>query len=460
MKAIRNISELIGNAKSTRDREARKLVLNALEVSIKTVDPRRIVESKVKIKSDNLVIDGFKLSLRKFRRVTVIGAGKASGAMAEALERSLSNRITRGLVNILEGTKSDFRTRRIELQEASHPVPSERNIAGTERMLQLLKGLSEDDLVFCLISGGGSALLSSPAAGISLKDKQDITRSLLKCGATIQEINTVRKHLSDVKGGWLAKRAYPSTLVSLIVSDVVGDPLDAIASGPTAPDSTTYLDAINVVKKYDLWAELPDSVRTRLVKGYRGIIPDTPKYDDKSFKKVFNIVLGNNRLASYAAQHALEESGLNTLCLTSFLEGEAREAALVLASIIKEIDASGRPIQRPAALIAGGETTVTVKGPGKGGRNQEMVLSLLRKIGGMCGVAAASLGTDGVDGPTDAAGAIADGMSLIRSIEMKLSSTEHLLRNDSYRFFSKMNDLIFTGPTGTNVNDLFVAVMV
>jgi len=302
--------------------------------------------------------------------------------------------------------------------------------------------------------------MSCPAAGISLADKQKITRSLLKCGATIQEINTVRKHLSKVKGGWLAKKAYPSTLVSLVVSDVVGDPLDAIASGPTAPDPTTYLDAINVLKKYDLWGGSPNSVRERLVKGCRSMIPDTPKYDDESFKKVFNIVIGNNRLACYAAQHTLEEFGLKTLYLTSLLEGEAREAALVLASIIKEIDTSGRPVRRPAALIAGGETTVTVKGSGKGGRSQEMVLSLLGKIAGMPGVAAASLGTDGVDGLTDAAGAIVDGGSLSRAIAMKLAPTSFLLNNDSYGFFSKMNDLIFTGPTGTNVNDLFVAVLV
>ena len=460
LSTIRNIPELIANAKSTRDQKARKLTLKALEVSIETVNPKRIVESKVKLKGDSLTIDGFKLSLRKFNKVTVIGAGKASGAMAEALERILSSRVTQGLVNVLEGTKSNFHTDKIELHEASHPVPSDKSTLGTERILELLKGLSNDDLVFCLISGGGSAMMSIPAVGISLMDKQNITRSLLKSGATIQEINTVRKHLSSVKGGWLAKKAYPSTLVSLIVSDVVGDPLDAIASGPTAPDPTTYLNAINVLKKYDLWESSPDSIRERLVKGCQGEIPDTPKPGDESFNKVFNIVLGNNRLACYAAQHTLEEFGLKTLYLTSILEGEAREAALVLASIIKEIDASGRPISRPAALIAGGETTVTVKGPGKGGRNQEMALSILEKIAGMRGVAAASVGTDGVDGPTDAAGAVADGGSLSRAIEMKLSPTEHLLENDSYGFFSRMNDLIFTGPTGTNVNDLFVAVLV
>jgi len=460
MSMIRNFSELVKNARSTRNQEARKLALKALEVSIETVDPKRIVESKVKIKGETLTIDGFKLSLRRFKRVTVVGAGKASGAMAEALERVLSDRITRGLVNVLEGTKPNFHADKIELQEASHPVPSGKNTEATEHMLELLASLSEDDLVFCLISGGGSAMMSSPAAGISLADKQEITRSLLKCGATIREINTVRKHLSKVKGGWLAKKAYPSTLVSLIVSDVVGDPVDAIASGPTAPDPTTYVNAIKVLKKYDLWAGSPNSVRERLVKGYRSVIPDTPKSDDESFKKVFNIVLGNNSLACYAAQHTLEEFGLKTLYLTSLLEGEAREAALVLASIIREIDASGRPVRRPAALIAGGETTVTVKGSGKGGRNQEMVLSLLGKIAGMPGVAAASIGTDGVDGPTDAAGAIVDSDSLSRAIAIKLNPTEFLLNNDSYGFFSKTNDLIFTGPTGTNVNDLFAAVLV
>jgi len=459
MGIIRNISELIGNASSTQDQRARRLALKALEVSIGTVDPRRIVELKVRIIGNSLVIDGFKLSLRKFKRVTVVGAGKASGAMAEALERILSGRITCGLVNILEGTKSNFQTNKIELHEANHPIPGDKSIVGTERMLELLTGLSEDDLVFCLISGGGSAMMSCPATGVPLRDKQDVTRSLLKCGATIQEINTVRKHLSNVKGGWLAKKAYPSTLVSLIVSDVVGDPVDSIASGPTAPDPTTYLDAINVLKKYDLWRCSPHSVRKRFVRGRRTMIPDTPKRNDESFNRVSNIVLGNNSLACHAAQRALRGFGLKTLHLTSFLEGEARETALALASIIKEIGASGRPIHRPAALIVGGETTVTIKGAGRGGRNQEMILSLVGKIAEMRGVAVASIGTDGVDGSTDAAGAIADGKNLSRALEMKLNPTEFLLNNDSYTFFSKINDLIFTGPTGTNVNDLFVAVL-
>ena len=258
----------------------------------------------------------------------------------------------------------------------------------------------------------------------------------------------------------MAKRAYPSTVVSLMVSDVVGDPLDTIASGPTAPDPTTYLDAMNVLKKYGLWEGSTNSVKERLVKGCRGMIADTPKTGDETFRKVFNIVLANNRLACQAAQRALIEAGLKTLYLTSFLEGEAREAGLVLASIVKEIDASGCPIRRPAALIAGGETTVTVKGSGKGGRNQEMVLGLFEKIAGMRGIAAASVGTDGVDGSTDAAGAIVDDRSLSRAARMKLNPTEFLLNNDSYGFFSKMKDLIFTGPTGTNVNDLFVAVLV
>jgi len=457
---IQNISELVKNAESTRDREARRLALRAMEVSIRSVDPKRIVESKVKIKGDSLVIDGFKLPLRHFKRVTVIGAGKASGAMAEALERILSDRIDRGVVNIPEGTRSNFQLDRIELHEANHPIPGGKSVAGTERMLELLTGLSEDDIVFCLISGGGSAMMSCPAEGITLRDKQEVTRSLLKCGATIQEINTVRKHLSKVKGGWLAEKACPSTLVSLVVSDVVGDPLDSIASGPTAPDSTTYLDVIHVLKKYDLWKGSPASVRMRLLKGIRGMVPDTPKSDDLCFKKAFNIVLANNRLACHAAQSALAKSGLKTLHLTSFLEGEARETGLVLASIIREIDAAGRPIRRPAALIAGGETTVTVRGSGKGGRNQETVLSLLEKIAGISGIAAASLGTDGVDGPTDAAGAIVDGKSLSRAVRMKLSPTEFLANNDSYRFFSNMKDLIFTGQTGTNVNDLFVAVLI
>ena len=325
-------------------------------------------------------------------------------------------------------------------------------------MLKIAEQAQEDDLVICLISGGGSSLMPLPRGKISITDKKKITNALLKCGATINEINTVRKHISDFKGGWLAKKAYPATILNLILSDVVGDPLDFIASGPTVADSTTFSDAIKVLKKYRLWSKAPASIRKVLSDGEKGLIPETPKADDEAFKKVFNVVVGNNRLASLTAQKYLKSEGLNTLLLTSTLEGEARHVGIMLASIVHEVSVSGNPVPKPAGIIAGGETTVTVTGKGLGGRNQEIALAAAQKLNDMNGVVVASLSTDGVDGPTDAAGAIADGKTLVRAAKMGLTPEEYLAENDSYHFFSKLGDLIFTGPTGTNVNDVSVIV--
>jgi glycerate-2-kinase len=298
-----------------------------------------------------------------------------------------------------------------------------------------------------------------PRGGISIADKREITNALLKCGATINEINTVRKHISDFKGGWLAKKAYPATILNLILSDVVGDPLDFIASGPTVPDSTSFGDAVKVLEKYRLWTKAPASIRKVLSDGKKGIIPETPKADNEAFKKVFNVVVGNNRLASLTAREHLQSEGLNTLLLTATLEGEARHVSIMLASIAREISTSGNPVPKPAGIIAGGETTVTVIGKGRGGRNQEIALAATRNLKGMNGVVVASLSTDGVDGPTDAAGAVVDGKTLDRAAEMGLTPEKYLAENDSYHFFSKLGDLIFTGPTGTNVNDISVIVV-
>jgi glycerate 2-kinase len=298
-----------------------------------------------------------------------------------------------------------------------------------------------------------------PRGEITIADKRQITEDLLKCGATINEINTVRKHISEFKGGWLAKKAYPATILNLILSDVLGDPLDFIASGPTVPDSTTFSDAIKVLKKYGLWEKTPKTIKRVLMDGEKGLIPETPKADDEVFKKVFNVVIGNNRTASMAACESLKAEGLNTLLLTSFLEGEARHVGTVLASLAREILASGNPVKKSAGIVAGGETTVTVTGKGKGGRNQEIALAASQKIRGLDGVVIASLSTDGVDGPTDAAGAVADGKTIARAEAVGLSAEEFLAENNSYNFFSKLGDLIFTGPTGTNVNDVSVIIV-
>jgi glycerate-2-kinase len=457
MIAIKNKEQLIKNGATKLNQKARALALKSLEAAVNAVDPKQIIKSKLSVKDGVLNIDGYSFDLKKFKKVYVIGGGKASGSMAEALEQILGTRITNGLVTIPHGDK--HKTEIIKLHAASHPVPDESGVKGTRRMLEIAEQAEEDDLVICLISGGGSSLMPLPRGKISISDKRKITEDLLKCGATINEINTVRKHISEFKGGWLAKKVYPATILNLILSDVLGDPLDFIASGPTVPDSTTFSDAIKVLKKYGLWDRAPASIREVLLDGEKGLIPETPKADDEAFKKVYNVVFGNNRVASMAACDFLKSEGLNTLLLTSTLEGEARHVGTILASVAREVFASGNPIQKPAGIVAGGETIVTVTGRGLGGRNQEIALGAALKLCGLDGVVVASLSTDGVDGPTDAAGALVDGKTLTRAEKIGVIPEEYLAKNDSYNFFSKLGDLIFTGPTGTNVNDISVIVV-
>jgi len=457
MITIRNRDELIRNGETRLDRRARELALESLEAALNAVDPKHIIESKVVLKDSILKVDAYSFDLRKLKNIYVIGGGKASGSMAEALEQILGSHITNGLVNVLHGSKN--KTNIIKLHGANHPVPDEAGVEGARKMLEIAEGATADDLIICLISGGGSSLMPLPRGDISLADKRQITDALLKCGATINEINTVRKHISDFKGGWLAKKAYPATVLNLILSDVMGDPLDFIASGPTVPDSTTFSDAIGVLRRYDLWADAPSSIKKVLSDGEKGLIPETPKASDEAFKKVYNVVVGNNRFASQAACEYLKSRGLNTLLLTATLEGEARQVGIFSASIAREVTVSGNPVQKPAGIVAGGETTVTVVGKGKGGRNQEIALSAAMKLGGLEGVVVASLSTDGVDGPTDAAGAIADGKTLARAKKASLTPMKFLVENDSYHFFHKLGDLVFTGPTGTNVNDVSVIVI-
>jgi len=457
MAIIKNKEQLIKNGETPLNRKARKLALESLENALNSVDPKQIIKSKLLLKNSTLQVNDYSFNLEKFKNVYVIGGGKASGSMAEALEQVLGNRIKRGLVNVPHGCKN--KTKIIELHGANHPVPDEAGVKGTRYMLEIAEQANENDLVICLISGGGSSLMPLPRGKISIVDKREITNTLLKCGATINEINTIRKHISDFKGGWLAKKAYPTTILNLILSDVVGDPLDFIASGPTVPDSTTFKDAIKILEKYNLWDKTPASIRKVLVDGEKGKISETPKAENEVFKKVFNVVVGNNRFASQAACEYLKSNGLNTLLLTSALEGEARHIGIMLASIAHEATVSGNPVSKPAAIIAGGETTVTVAGEGSGGRNLEMVLASALKLKEMDGVVVASLSTDGVDGPTDAAGAIVDGKTLSRASKMGLAPEEYLAENDSYHFFTKLADLIFTGPTGTNVNDISVIVI-
>jgi glycerate-2-kinase len=327
-------------------------------------------------------------------------------------------------------------------------------VAATRRIIDLLKGADERTLILCLISGGGSALLVEPYEGISLREKQKVTNLLLKSGATINELNTVRKHLSMVKGGRLAGIAYPASIISLIVSDVVGDSLDVIASGPTAPDSSTYSDALAVLGKCQLTDQMPAKALSILERGARGEIPETPKEGDDIFTAVQNIVVASNRGALLAAKRKAEELGFQTSIISSTLQGEARDAARSLAH-----RACTAELNRPFCLLSGGETTVTVRGSGLGGRNTELALAFALEIEGESGVTLLSAGTDGTDGPTDAAGAVVDSHTIGRARTINLDAKAYLDSNDSYSFFHKTGELLITGPTGTNVMDIQIILV-
>ncbi len=384
----------------------------------------------------------------RYRHIYVIGAGKAGAAMARAAERVLGRLISGGLLNVKYGHTVPLR--RIQLNECGHPVPDRQGVEGSRRIAEIAANAGAEDLVLCLISGGASALLPLPANPITLEEKQATTKLLLACGASIHEINAVRKHISQIKGGQLARRAYPAKVLTLLLSDVIGDNLDVIGSGPTAPDQSTFAQARAILEKYGILGRVPASVRVRLAGGESGAIPETPKPDDPIFARVRNVVIGSNRLAVDAAAARARELGFRTLVLSTFVEGETREIARMHAAIAKEIVHSGQPVKPPACIITGGETTVTLRGDGLGGRNQEFVLSAAIDIADLPNVVVFSAGTDGSDGPTDAAGAIADGRTLARDAR----APEFLARNDSYHYFEGLGDLVVTGPTNTNVMDV------
>ncbi|HTS61599.1 MAG TPA: glycerate kinase [Candidatus Acidoferrales bacterium] len=384
----------------------------------------------------------------RYRHIYVLGAGKAGASMARAAERVLGRRITAGLINVKYG--HTVRLRRIELNECGHPVPDEAGARGAARIAALAESAGKDDLVLCLISGGASALLPLPAEGITLEEKQATTRQLLACGANIHEMNALRKHISRIKGGQLARLAAPAAVEALLLSDVIGDNPDVIGSGPAAPDASTFSDVAATLEKYGIRDTIPASVRARIDRGARGEIAETPKPRDPLFARVRNTVTGSNRIALDAAARAARAAGYRTLILSSEIQGETREIARMHAAIAAEIVHAGHPIKPPACIITGGETTVTIRGTGLGGRNQEFALAAAIDIAGLDPVVVFSAGTDGTDGPTDAAGAIADGRTLARNPEAQ----RYLQANDSYHYFESLGDLVITGPTNTNVADV------
>jgi glycerate 2-kinase len=392
-------------------------------------------------------------------RLKVIAFGKAACQMAKAVEDHVAHFPDDGIVITKYGhCPPGWQSRKIRVVEAGHPVPDENGLHGTEDIISLLESVDKNTLVVCLISGGGSALLVAPYEGISLPEKQKATELLLRSGADISELNTVRKHISRVKGGRLAEIAYPAHLFSLIISDVIGDRLDVIASGPTSPDTTTYKDATEVLKKYKLLDEVPQSVSNVLLKGVRGLLPETPKENNTLFKEVRNIIIGSNSSALDAAKRKAVSMGFTTEIISSEIAGEAREAGKWLAHKALEVQRGGHS-GGPACLISGGETTVSVKGNGTGGRNMELALAFALEIEGIGGVTLLSAGSDGTDGPTDAAGAIADGQTIEKAKKAGLDPRRYLEDNDSYHFFEAIDGLFVTGPTGTNVMDIQTVVI-
>jgi glycerate 2-kinase len=423
--------------------------------ALRAVDPAAAVRRFVKRDGSGLMVANQPLNLAGMRNVWVLGAGKAAAPMAQALEKLLGDRLSGGVLVTRYG--HGLRLRKLELLEAGHPLPDANSVAAGERiMLMLQEKVTRRDLVFCLLSGGGSALLAAPAPGITLEDKLACTRLLLNSGATIQEINAVRKHLSRLKGGGLARLLSGVPVVSLILSDVVGDDLDTIASGPLVPDSTTFAQCNEILRRYRLRDSVPSAVRKRLESGAAGKIPENPKPGDAIFRRKSHILVGSNSQACTAAARTARRLGYKTLVLSSRLEGDTTEAARFHLGVLEEIVTQDRPLRRPACLISGGESTVKVTGKGRGGRNQEFALQCVRglaRLGVPC--VAASLATDGTDGPTDAAGALADTTTLARGRIVGSHFLEDCLDdNDSFEYFRSLGDQIITGPTRTNVMDL------
>ncbi len=438
-----------------RQPQVRAFLTRLLKRGLAAVDPVWAVRRSVKRVGPVIQVGRNQYDLRNYARVVTVGAGKAATRMGAALENLLRNRLGLGLVVVKYGHVTE--TRMIEVLEAGHPLPDRSGQKAAERLLGLVRELAPNDLLFVLLSGGASSLLPMPAAGLTLADKQQTTQLLLRSGATIREINTVRKHLSAIKGGRLAA-ATRARVVSLILSDVLGDDLGTIGSGPTTPDQTTYEDAWKILRRYRLRAAVPARVRTHLAGGVRGAEEETPKPGSSLFRRVQNYVIGNNSAAVEAVAQAARQSGFRPLVLSTSLIGEAKEAAKVFGAIAREIVASGRPVRRPACVVAGGELTVTVRGSGRGGRAQEFALAASLEIAGLPKVWIAAFATDGTDGPTDAAGAVVDGQTVARAQRVGLNPHELLLENNAYRFFKKVGGHIITGPTGTNVNDLHLLI--
>jgi glycerate 2-kinase len=433
----------------------RRAAAEIQRAALLAADPAETIRRHIQRVADWLMVGNTRYHLREIERVFLIAFGQAAPAMADAAADFFDDKIAGGVIVTLSSSNPPSP---IPILVGGHAVPKENSILGGQRIADVLSQACAGDLVVCLISGG-LALATLPVDGITLADMQALADALWQSGATINELDAVRKHLDHIQGGGLARMAGQAQVLSLVLSDVVGDPLDVIASGPTSPDSTTFADAWRVIERYDLTDLIPTLIRDHLIAGVRGDVPDTPKPGDAVFNRVQNVIVGSNRLAALAAARRAEQLGFNAMLLSTFVEGKAREVALVAAALAKEIIRYDQPIKKPACLVWGGKTTVTVRGQGQGGRNQELALAAAIALDGWNNVLVAALSTVGADGPTDAAGAVATSETVARAHQLGLDAQAYLADNDSYHFFAPLGDLIVTGPTGTNVNDLLFALI-
>lgn len=412
-------------------------------------DVAPLLQRHLRLDGHGLSAGPLALDLDRVRRVLVLGAGKAGASMARAVEAILGPRVSEGFVVVKDGYR--LPAARVEIAEAGHPVPDGRGLAASARLLALAESATADDLVLFLVSGGGSALTPAPAPPVTLEDKQAVTRLLLAAGATINELNAVRKHCSRFKGGLLARAAWPATVLTLALSDVIDDPLDVIASGPTAPDSTSYAEALAVLERRRVVDHTPASILDRLRAGARGEHPETPKRGDPVFTRVTNLVIGNNALVVEAAAAKAVRLGYRPHVLTRALQGEARDVA-------RELLGRARALTAPACLIAGGETTVTVRGSGRGGRCQEFALAAALQLAAGEDLVVLAAGTDGTDGPTEAAGGLVDAGTVARGRRAGVDAARTLANNDAHVFLTAAGDAVVTGPTNTNLLDLYLVV--
>ena len=424
----------------------REAILRIISCAMQAVEPANAVRQYVQRRGDVLRLGEHEYRLGEDTRIRLLAVGKAAHAMSLPLVELLADRCPQGLLipKHLPGQPIPG----LECQVGGHPIPDENSLRAGEKAIQLVQGLREDDLLICLVSGGGSALMSAPHPGVSLTDLQALTSTLLACGARIDEINTLRRHLDRLKGGGLARLAAPACVVSLILSDVVGNALEAIASGPTAPDPTTREDALHILEKYGLRADAPLSILKVLE-----TTSETPKPGDSLFERVQNLLVGSNQIAAQAALQQATAEGFHTRFLGDAWQGEARQVGKELGQVLKNSTS-----ERPMCLIAGGETTVTLRGQGRGGRNQELALAAVGELAGIPDVLLIALATDGEDGPTDAAGAVVSGDTFSRGMALGLMPEDYLANNDAYNYFERLGDLLKPGPSGTNVNDLFFLI--